>query len=109
MTATVLIITGLVASCFSLIIAGLSRHQKSAGRQLELMGAIGAIEIALDPEGAVIVNGELWRARFTEGRGIKGEINVRVVGARGHLLLVEPEYDNAHISSTIQNEEPQLS
>ena len=90
-SALVLIIAAVVAFLLLLVVTGLSRHKKSASRQVKVMGAIGAIEIALVPEGAVIVNGELWRARFNGGPGTKGETKVRVVGAHGHLLLVEPE------------------
>src|ERR1700682_1236816 len=90
-SALVLIIPGVVAFLFLLVVNGLSRHKRTANRQVSVLGAIGAIEIELEPEGAVIVNGELWRARFKGGPGIKGETRVRVVGAHGHLLLVEPE------------------
>jgi|ERR1700730_7183003 len=90
-SALVLITAGVVAFLLLLGVAALSRHKKSASRQLKVMGAIGTIEIALEPEGAVIVNGELWRARLNGGPVIKGETKVRVVGAHGHLLLVEPE------------------
>jgi membrane-bound ClpP family serine protease len=52
---------------------------------------IARVETELEPEGAIIVSGELWRARLgsaasTVARGRA----VRIVGVSGHLLLVEP-------------------
>ena len=68
-----------------------SRHKKTASGHLHLIGATGRVETELEPEGSVLVNGELWRARARQGvtasrRGSK----VRVTGASGHLLEVEP-------------------
>jgi membrane protein implicated in regulation of membrane protease activity len=38
-----------------------------------------------------MVGGELWPARTRDGRTGALGARVRVVGASGHLLLVEPE------------------
>ena len=86
----VLTITCVAALLLALLVTTLFLHKKSASRQLNVIGAIGVIEKQLDPEGAIIVNGELWRARLSDGASLKGKIKVRVVGAQGHLLLVEP-------------------
>ena len=72
------------------VIAALSHHKKSAMRNLNLIGATGLIESRLDPEGAVIINGELWRARAESGSVLTARNRVRVVGTKLHLLLVEP-------------------
>jgi len=85
---------GLTFACvitflLAVLVTGLSRHKRSAGRRLNVMGAIGTIETTLSPEGVVIVNGELWRARSNNGRTTNGKNKVRVVGVQGHLLLVE--------------------
>ncbi len=85
----VLIVT-ILAFLLIVVIAGLSRHKKSATRTLDLIGATGFIESRLDPEGAVIINGELWRARAERGSVLKARNRVRVVGVKLHLLLVEP-------------------
>ncbi|RME48567.1 MAG: nodulation protein NfeD [Chloroflexi bacterium] len=54
-----------------------------------LIGAEAQVRSDLDPEGTVFLFGERWKAR-TEGHPIKrGEI-VRVVGAEGFELIVEP-------------------
>jgi membrane protein implicated in regulation of membrane protease activity len=77
---------GFVIACA--VAAAMSRHQKSAGRPLHLEGRVGVVLEALEPEGAVLVDGELWRARARGGDAIRRG-RVRVVGARGHWLEVE--------------------
>lgn len=68
-----------------------SRQQKYSRLPLNLVGRVGSVERALEPEGFVLVGGELWRARV---RGVgsvrRGGSNVRVVGASGCVLEVEP-------------------
>jgi membrane protein implicated in regulation of membrane protease activity len=70
------------------IVAAMSRHQKSASRPLQLEGRVAMVVQALEPEGAVLVGGELWRARSLNGDRIERG-RVRIVGARGHWLEVE--------------------
>ncbi|HKP73872.1 MAG TPA: NfeD family protein [Pyrinomonadaceae bacterium] len=79
----------LVAAC-ALVVAAMSRHKKGARGELKLEGRVAVVVAALEPEGAVLVDGELWRARTREGVRVAQEGRVRVVGARGHLLEVEP-------------------
>ena len=69
-----------------------SRRQKSSRRPLRLVGSVASVERQLDPEGFVLVEGELWRARVRGGDGavVRGTSNVRVVGARDCVLEVEP-------------------
>ena len=78
---------GFIVAC--LLVAAMSRHQKSALRPLQLEGRIAVVLEALEPEGAVLVCGELWRARARGGDRI-ARGRVRIVGARGHWLEVEP-------------------
>ena len=74
-----------------LIAALASRHKKSATGELDLIGAVAFVETDLEPEGSVLIRGELWRARLrTTGVAHGRASRVRVVGASGHLLLVEP-------------------
>jgi membrane-bound serine protease (ClpP class) len=73
-----------------IVIAALSRHKKAATGELHLVGAVALVETNLEPEGSVLVRGELWRARSLSGANLKRGRDVRVVGARGHLLEVEP-------------------
>lgn len=77
---------GFIVAC--LLVAAMSRHQKSAGRPLQLEGRVAVVLEALEPEGAVLVCGELWRARARSGDRI-ARGRVRIVGARGHWLEVE--------------------
>jgi membrane-bound serine protease (ClpP class) len=74
-----------------LTVALLSRHRKAGAGEVSLIGCVAFVTEPLQPEGAVLVRGELWRARSRSGEGMaRGQANVRVVGARGHLLEVEP-------------------
>jgi membrane-bound serine protease (ClpP class) len=92
------IISFLLALPFLLLLLGallyvalLSRHRKAAGGALAPVNRVGSVTEALTPEGAVLVGGELWRARTRTGERVEcGSGNVLVVGARGHLLEVEP-------------------
>jgi membrane protein implicated in regulation of membrane protease activity len=69
----------------------LSRQKKSSRRPLRLVGRVASVERPLSPEGFVLIDGELWRARV-RGDACVGSVraNVRVVGARGCALEVEP-------------------
>lgn len=84
------LIAGLLLIAAAVYVIVLSRHHKAATGDVELVGAKGAVEIALEPEGAVLVRGELWRARTRAGLSVKRGCRVRVVGASAHLLEVEP-------------------
>ncbi|MGB8507396.1 MAG: NfeD family protein [Pyrinomonadaceae bacterium] len=86
-----LLLAASIAAAFSLRIAFLSRRKKSSGKPFRLVCHAASVVRTLAPEGAVLVDGELWRA-LARGEGAHvscGESNVLVVGARGHLLLVE--------------------
>src|SRR5215207_2193662 len=52
----------------------------------ELVGQVGRVRTPLDPEGYVLVHGELWRARSTDGRIAAGE-PVVVTGLEDGLVL----------------------
>ena len=68
-----------------------SRQLKLSRRPLRLVGRVASVERALGPEGFVLVEGELWRARVRDGVRVgRGRLNVRVVGASGCVLEVEP-------------------
>jgi membrane-bound serine protease (ClpP class) len=68
----------------------LSRHKKAATAKLDLIESMAVVETTLKPEGSVLVRGELWRARSLGGTTVERGGQVRVVGASGHLLEVEP-------------------
>jgi len=74
----------------ALLALALHAHKKTDRLNTPVIGATGFIEQNLDPEGAVIVNGELFRARSNPGTKINGPARIRVIGAEDHLLIVEP-------------------
>jgi len=59
------------------------RRRISAGRE-ELVGRTAEVDIALEPKGVVLVEGELWTAILEKGRVAKGEevIITRVEGLK---------------------------
>jgi len=68
-----------------------SRQKKSSRLPLALVGRIGSVERTLDPEGFILVEGELWRARLRGGvHVLRAPSKVRVVGARECVVEVEP-------------------
>jgi len=71
-------------------VAHRSRQMKLSRRPLRLVGRVAAVERALSPEGFVMIDGELWRARLSGGaRAALETSKVRVVGASGCVLEVE--------------------
>jgi len=86
--AAVLLIVAL-----ALGVAVASRHHKQGARgEVNLVGRVGTVERDLRPEGAVLVGGEQWPARSRSGVEIlrAGGTRVRITGASGHWLEVEP-------------------
>lgn len=71
------------------MLIAVSRHKKSATGQLTLVGSIGIVGKDLEPQGTVIVQGELWCASSSEGTGLAAGSKVEVIGTRNHLLLVK--------------------
>jgi membrane-bound serine protease (ClpP class) len=88
----IILAAALVAGlALALIIIMMSRHKKASVGELDLLGAQAVVEVTLEPEGSVLVRGELWRARLPGAGGkIERGRRVRVVGASRHLLEVEP-------------------
>jgi membrane-bound serine protease (ClpP class) len=62
------------------------RRQASAGRE-ELVGKIAEVEIALEPKGIVLVEGERWTAVSEKGRVKPGE-EVTITKVDGLKLYV---------------------
>ncbi len=89
---TALISLTVLPSIFCVVVALLSRHKKAC--EVDLIGSFAFVEKPLEPEGAVLVRGELWRARFVAASGTHAKAAIHgarvcVIGVRGHLLLVE--------------------
>ena len=71
------------------MIAYLSRRKKTTKVDLPLLGSSAIVDQDLNPEGTVIVRGELWNACSSHGQLIVAQTRVRVVRLRDHLLVVE--------------------
>lgn len=78
-----------VAGLATLLVVGLYFHKKAGAGDIKLIGEIAKVSTKLDPEGTVIVCGELWRARSKDGAIISESTLVRVVGFADHFALVE--------------------
>jgi membrane-bound ClpP family serine protease len=82
-------IIAIMVTLVAIVIAALSRHKKAGSRDLRLLGEIGRVDTTLDPEGTVLLSGELWRARSDNGATILYRSRVRVIGFQDHLVLVK--------------------
>ena len=62
----------IVGACLALllIVAAMSRHKKSATGEIHLVGSRARVDAELAPEGTVLIQGELWRARSADGSSI---------------------------------------
>ncbi|HZI20249.1 MAG TPA: NfeD family protein [Pyrinomonadaceae bacterium] len=90
LAAVTLAVALLPALALAAYVALASRHRKAGSQPLAPVGRVGSVERELDPEGFVLVGGELWRARLSGGGRLgRGRQNVLVVGARGCVLEVE--------------------
>jgi membrane-bound serine protease (ClpP class) len=78
-----------VAVLATLVVVALYLHKRAGVGDIKLIGELARVDTKLDPEGTVIVCGELWRARSKDGTHISNRARVRVVGFEDHLALVE--------------------
>jgi len=74
-----------------LLFAAWRSHKKAFAGPLQIMGQSAFAVTELAPEGAVLIGGEIYRARSKEGTFSPVNSRVRIVGATGHLLEVETE------------------
>jgi membrane-bound serine protease (ClpP class) len=81
-------IVSVLALVVAALIAALSHHKKAGTGVIKLMGETGWVDTQLDPEGTVLVHGELWRAKSSDGSVILSHASVRIVGFQDHLVLV---------------------
>jgi membrane-bound ClpP family serine protease len=89
MRLTIVVAIFALFAALMVLLAALSRHQKSGSRAIKLIGEFATVETRLNPEGTVLVCGELWCAKSTDGDAILSGLRVRVVGFKDHLALVE--------------------
>jgi membrane-bound serine protease (ClpP class) len=83
-----LIVAGVMATMVGLAMAKIVQVRRApvVTGQSELIGQVGVVRQALDPEGLVFVHGELWRAR-TDGESVSPGETVRVEGFDDGLTL----------------------
>ena len=79
-----------------------SRRKKTRKDDLPLLGSSAIVDQPLNPEGTVIVRGELWNACSSHGQLIAAKTKVSVVRLRDHLLVVED-----HPGSVLSSSYPQ--
>lgn len=86
----VLTVVGFTAAFILFVVAKAIAAQRrpAATGTSALVGAQGVVRKALDPEGMVLVEGELWRAR-TSGPALSEGTAVRVVAVEGLTVTVE--------------------
>jgi membrane-bound ClpP family serine protease len=72
-----------------LVVVALYQHKKAGVGDIRLLGEIAQVDTALEPEGTVIVCGELWRARSKTAAHIPARSRVRIIGFEDHFALVE--------------------
>ena len=88
---SLLILSAPAVALLAYVVHASRQKKKSSHLPLRLVGRVGSVERALDPEGFVLVGGELWRARVRGGVRVgRGHSNVRVVGASDCVVEVEP-------------------
>ncbi len=66
-----------------------ARRAKPVTGQEGLIGAVGTVKVALEPEGSVFVWGERWQATSVTGQPISAGERVRVTAIEGLRLKVE--------------------
>ena len=88
---SLLILSAPAAALLAYVVHASWQKRKSSRMPLRLVGRVASVERTLEPEGFVLVEGELWRARARGGVRVgRGSMNVRVVGARDCVVEVEP-------------------
>jgi len=87
-----LLLAGILASVAvlaALIVVALYVHKRRGVGDVKLIGEIAQVDTKLDPEGTVIVCGELWRAKSKDGAHLSETTRVRVVAFIDQFALVE--------------------
>jgi membrane-bound serine protease (ClpP class) len=83
-----IIIIIVIILLFLVVIWVVRAHQrKIAAGSEELVGRMAVVEIALDPKGVVLVEGERWTAVVDKGR-VEPEEEVIITGVDGLKLMV---------------------
>jgi len=76
----------------TIILLGLvikSHSKKVTTGEIGMIGMEGSVSRAIDPEGQVLVRGEIWRAQSVDGSAILDKVKVVVVKSDGLTLFVK--------------------
>jgi membrane-bound ClpP family serine protease len=65
-----------------------SHIEKALAAHHPLIGTPAVAYTALDPDGAVLVDGELWVAKSTDGEFVPASSQLLITGSTAHTLLV---------------------
>jgi len=82
----VALVTGLFFA-FAMAKVMQARRQPSVTGREGLVGRVAEVRAPLDPEGTVLVRGELWKATAVDGPVARGD-RVEIVGVEGFWLIV---------------------
>ena len=83
----VVIAPPLLASLLLLIVLRSHLHKKHPLAR-PLLTSSGTVDAPLTPKGSVIIDGELWLARSSNGSTIPAKTKIKVIGFEDHVLLV---------------------
>lgn len=67
----------------------LLHRAKATKKTLDLIGKVAIVQTELSPQGAILVNGDLWLAMTNENQSISVGSKVYIVKMEGHLLQVD--------------------
>ena len=67
-------------------------RRKSLTGEEGMINSVGVAQTDINPEGRVLIRGEVWRARA--GQNILSGARVRVIALEGFTLRVEPESES---------------
>jgi membrane-bound ClpP family serine protease len=65
-----------------------SHRQKRLGLPESFISSPAIVDAPLNPQGSILINGELWLARSANETRLESRTKVIVVGVQDHLLLV---------------------
>jgi membrane-bound ClpP family serine protease len=78
------------ASVLLIVLFFFQLHRAKATKiTLDLIGKVAIVQTELNPQGAIIINGDLWLAMTNEDETISVGKKVKVVNLKGHMLQVD--------------------
>jgi len=89
--AATIAIALVVLLIFACLLLASYKHKLASSSEISPLGKRGVVHTDIRPEGAVIVDGEMWRARLSHGATLVRGGKIKVVGVRGMLLEVEAD------------------